>query len=302
MATTKQAQVAQLEIPPAAKGSTIASTLMQEGPQYLTKANALQVSNAAEHKSALELLGEIANRKKTVEEERVKITNPLHLAWKNTNTFFAALLSPFAQVDGIVRPKVLAYEKAEKDKAAAAQKLLDDAAEKERNRIAAQAREAERVANENARLAQVEADRKKREAADAQAAADAAAKAGDTEAAKTAQAQAVTATKAAARLETRAESIANAGATRAGNLNLRASSIVAPIVQAPDLKAAGKSDRRVWKWKVKDAAKIDRKFLAIDEAKINALVRSMKGEAAELVGEGAIEVWDEPDLSIKAKP
>lgn len=298
----KQSPTSALEVPPAAKNSTIATALVQEGPHYLVRANVMQVTNAAEHKDALALLVEIANRKKTIEEERVKIINPLHQAWKNTNTFFANLLSPFTQVDGIVRMKVLAYEKAEKNKAAAAQKLLDDAAQRERDQLAAKAREAQRVADENARLAREESARKKAEADAAAARAEQARAAGDAKAAAAAQAEAAQATKVAAKLETKAETITAKAADQVYNMNYRRSSIVAPIVQAPDLKAPGKSDRRIWKWEVIDASKIDRKFLCIDETKVNALVRSMKGEAAELLGEGAIRVWDEPDLSIRSKP
>lgn len=301
MAKQQSAQTG-VVVPDAAKGSQLVSNLMIEGPSYLAKAHALQVRNAEEHKAALELLGQIANRKKLCEDERLKITGPLHKAWQATNTFFASLLNPFAQVDTIARNKVLVYEKAERDKAAAAQKLLDDAAQRERDKVAAQAKEAERVAAEKAKALKDEAYRKKAEADAAATRAQQAAASGDTAGAAAAQAEFTTATKAAAKLETRAETVSTAAAAKVETLEMRGRSIVAPIVQAPDLKAAGKSDRRVWKWKVLDESKIDRRYLCVDETKINGLVKSMKKEAAELVGEGAIEVWDEPDLSIRAKP
>lgn len=295
--------IQQIEVPPAAKSSTIVAAYMQDGPQYLAKANALQVATSAQHQAAIDLLQDIANRKKTVEDERTKITNPLHTAWKNTNTFFASLLLPFTNVDTIVRAKVIAYEKLEKDKAAAAQKLLDDAAAREREKLAAQQRETERVAKEKADQLKADADRKKLEADQAIERAQLAAEAGDTTVAADAQAQAVEANKEAAKLERKAETIVATAVQRSETLGMRAASIVAPIVQAPNLKAGGKIDRRVWKYEILDASKIDRKFLCIDEQKIGALVKSMKGEAAELIGEpGCIKVWDEPDLSIRAKP
>lgn len=72
--------------------------------------------------------------------------------------------------------------------------------------------------------------------------------------------------------------------------------VAAPVVLPPATpKVAGVSTREGWKYRIVDPAKIRREFLVPDEAKIGALVRSMKGAAGELVG--GIEVYSEQIVS-----
>lgn len=52
---------------------------------------------------------------------------------------------------------------------------------------------------------------------------------------------------------------------------------VAAVAPAPLKKFAGFSIRKVWKWKVVDAARIPREYLVPNEAALNALAKSTKG-------------------------
>ena len=67
--------------------------------------------------------------------------------------------------------------------------------------------------------------------------------------------------------------------------------IVAPVVvvEKATPKIAGLSYREVWKFRVVDATKVPREYLAVDEQKIGGVVRAMKG-AVNIPG---IEVYAE---------
>ncbi len=62
-------------------------------------------------------------------------------------------------------------------------------------------------------------------------------------------------------------------------------------------QAKGVSTKAVFKWKIKDEAKINRQFMCVDEKKINQLVRTMKKDAQEMVG--GIEVYVEEQVAVR---
>ncbi len=72
--------------------------------------------------------------------------------------------------------------------------------------------------------------------------------------------------------------------------------VTAPVPKAP--KAAGTSVQMVTKFRIIDAAQIDRKFLMPDEKKIRQIVSSFGADAAEMVG--GIEVYEQPSVSARA--
>lgn len=289
-----------IEVPPAAKGSELTLQLMSEGPQYLARANALQVTNEAEHKAAIDLLQLIARRDKQLEEEREKISKPQHQAWTATNQFFAKLRAPFSSVSTIVRKKVCDHEERVRIADQERQRKADEDARIERERIEREAAKATKEAEEKAAKIAHDAELRRKEAEEATRKANELAAAGDAEAAAAAQREASFAAGQAKRLESRAATVTANAAAKVEGLQERAQSVVAVQVQRTDLKVAGKSNRKVWKWEVTDAAKVERRYLTPDEKKIGDLVKAMKSEAAEMVG--GIRVWEEDDLSIKAKP
>jgi hypothetical protein len=72
--------------------------------------------------------------------------------------------------------------------------------------------------------------------------------------------------------------------------------VVLPIEKP---KAEGVSVRKVYRFRVVDATKINPAFLIPDEKKIGQVVRSMKEEAASIIGDG-IEVYCDDVVSARA--
>lgn len=302
MAKQQQNATAELNltVPAEAKKSSTAIELATQAPKYLQRVNAMQVTNAAEHTQMIELLRLTAAREKEVETERELINKPLHTAWKNSCDFFNRLAAPFEAVQKIGRKKAKDWEDAERAKAEKQRRENEAEAQRQRDKIAADAKEAQRIADQKVADARREAETLKRQKELAEREAERMRIAGDAAQAAQYTKAAELAGKDAAKAETRAERIETAATVKVENLQQQALTIVAPIVDAPALKVEGRKSRKVWKWKIKDASKIDRRFLALDETKVNNLVRSMHKEAESLLGEGAIEVWDEDDLSITA--
>lgn len=287
-------------IPDQAKKSPTSMELMTQAPRYLERANALQVTTVAEHRDAIALLTEIATRNKELTAEREKINGPLHAAWKASCDFFNRLAEPYTTVDKVVRQKVLTYERAERQKAEDQRLANEREAQRKRDKIAADAREATRLSNLKVENERKEAARLKAQQEEAQRKADLLTKSGNHVAAAQLQSEATQAGAAAIKAERRAENIETRAEARVETLTQQASTIVAAIVEAPVLKAEGRKTRKVWKWKLKDVKKLDPKYTVPNDTMLNTLVRSMKKEAEVLVGEGAIEVWEEDDLSITA--
>ena len=67
--------------------------------------------------------------------------------------------------------------------------------------------------------------------------------------------------------------------------------VIVPTVVLPKTAPATKNRRKVTKFRILDAAKVNRQFLTPDEVKIGGVVRSLGKAAADLVG--GIEVYEE---------
>lgn len=76
-------------------------------------------------------------------------------------------------------------------------------------------------------------------------------------------------------------------------LEEQAASTVAKKVEVAQVEVAGLTRSTVWKWRIKDKSKLRPEFLLIDEKTINKLVVSMKDRAHEVVGDGAIEIYQD---------
>lgn len=96
------------------------------------------------------------------------------------------------------------------------------------------------------------------------------------------------------RIEAQAAKAAAAGKVeRAAQLEERAATVVAPVIQREAPKVAGVSMREVWRFEVTDPAAVPREYLTVDEKKIGAVVRALKGDT-QIAG---VCVWKEKSLA-----
>lgn len=82
------------------------------------------------------------------------------------------------------------------------------------------------------------------------------------------------------KLQQRAAKAAASGKVeKAAQLEQQAATVVAPVVTIEQPKVAGIVTREVWKFEVTDPALVPREYLSVDEKKIGAVVRGLKGDA-----------------------
>jgi hypothetical protein len=98
-----------------------------------------------------------------------------------------------------------------------------------------------------------------------------------------------------ARLLAEAQAAAADGDSVAADAILEeAANVEAPPVILPSTvpTVAGTSFRSQWEWQLEDITKLKAEFLQVKEKEIGALVRSMHKSAEQVVGNGAIKVWE----------
>ena len=99
------------------------------------------------------------------------------------------------------------------------------------------------------------------------------------------------------KLEAQAATAAAAGKIeRAEQLEQRAATVVAPVIQREAPKVTGLATREVWKFEIIDASALPREYLTVDEKKIGAVVRALKGDT-NIPG---VRVWAEKSLAAGA--
>jgi hypothetical protein len=104
------------------------------------------------------------------------------------------------------------------------------------------------------------------------------------------------------RLQRQADAAAAKGRDeRAAELEQRAATVVAPIVQTAAPKVEGISTRKVWKFEVVNPAEINPTFCVPDETKIGKAVRAMGADAASVIGPG-VRIWQEEQLAARSAP
>lgn len=108
------------------------------------------------------------------------------------------------------------------------------------------------------------------------------------------QAQAdAAARKARERLEAQARRAEASGKVeKAATLEMRAATVVAPVINRAPPKIVGVQTREVWKFEVTDPSQVPRQYLIVDESKIRKIVGAMKGDT-QIPG---VRVW--PDKNI----
>lgn len=81
-------------------------------------------------------------------------------------------------------------------------------------------------------------------------------------------------------LEERAAKAAASGkAEKAQELQHRANTVVAPVIQREPPKVSGIATREVWKFEITDTAQVPREYLMVDETRIRKVVQALKGDA-----------------------
>jgi DNA repair exonuclease SbcCD ATPase subunit len=315
------------EAPPEVKAVPAATQQVQDSHGVIAKARAMVVTNPAEYVVAAELLQNMRGGYKRMEEERLGITRPMDAAKERVMAFFRPHLDALTEAGNTLRGKLNDYDAEQKriaDEARAkaeaeadrqrkeAQRKADEERAEAQRKADAQRAEAERLRREQeaeekrVRDEKAAAEKAQREAEEAQRRGDAEAAAAaqrDKEAAdqraRDAQAASDAAAKAAAKADAKADTAVARGEQRAQAQESVAVSVVAPVITSVAPKVAGIARRLVWKWKVTDESKIGRVYLAIDEAKIEKLVKALGKDAEVTVG--GIECWQENDISARSK-
>jgi hypothetical protein len=268
-------QVASANTPEPASGGQLVnlSDDAAAAAKAIAVANAFTVEDAESSVMAQETRAKLNTRIKDLGDRRMSITRKMDAAKKDIMDLFAGPINVLTQALGIFDAKVLAYDTEQENLRKEAQKKAEESAQRERDRLAAEATERQRVAD-------AEAQRLRDEAAAKEAAGD---------------------TEGAAKLVNKAERTEEKAAQRVEVLQVRAAQVVAPIIQSHSAKASGSSFRDNWKWRLKDKAKINAPFLitVTNDAAIDAIVKSQKGNAesiAAIVGDG-IEIFNDRGIA-----
>lgn len=196
---------------------------------------------------------------KALDAVHTEISGPLDNAMKDIKTsvtklkaFFDIPRQKLLQAEVSIKGAMGVYLKAAEEKRAAEQKLLDDAAAKEKARIKALADAAAKKAEDDAAAA-------RKAAADAVAAGRAAE---------------------AKQLADKADKIDAKALVRADIAGAKIASLGAPVLSLTVPKAAGTTSRKTWVFEVYDQDVIPREYLMLDEKKVKAAIAA--GERAIL--------------------
>jgi hypothetical protein len=96
------------------------------------------------------------------------------------------------------------------------------------------------------------------------------------------------------RIEAQARRALESGKTeKAEALEMRAATVVAPVIDRTPPKVVGVQTREVWKFEVTNAAIVPREYLTVDESKIRKVVGALKGDT--LIS--GVRVWPEKSIA-----
>lgn len=149
--------------------ASTAVVLAGQAQAALTSATELVIDSPTMYELASDELKNIKGLQKTVEEKRTSITGPLNAALKAVNDLFRAPKEYLDKAEAACKRSMITYTTEQERLAAEARRVAEEAARKERDRLAAEQREQERQAREAAEASA----RAQREAAEAAARGDA---------------------------------------------------------------------------------------------------------------------------------
>lgn len=198
----------------------------------LERAESLTITDAATYEGATEDLKAIKAKYREIEAERKALKQPIDEAARRVQSFFKPPLDFLTKAEGVIKRKLSDYSREQQRIQQEAQRKADEAARKERERLAARARKAEESGK----------------------------------------------------------------AEKAEQLAQQAETVTAPVVARETPKVQGVSTRKVWKFRIKDRAKVPEQYKTIDERKIGGVVRSLGGDA-DIPG---VEVYEEDVIAARA--
>lgn len=274
-----------------------AADLDRSAVGMLAIAQKFVIDSPVMYNAAGDELKSISSSIKTIEAQRVAITKPLTDAHKAVMDLFRRPLELREQAVALLKGSMMTYQRAEATKAAEQQRLVDETARVERERLAAEARVQQ---EESARQAKVASD-----AADAVSAAEQTRKdaeaAGDREAAAAAQALADE--------ETRKQVAAQAASIEAhamsASIEMTAAVTTAPTVISMAPKVSGISVAKTWKARITDKAALLAYIAAHPEcldwvevkmAPLNGMAKALKNNM-KIPG---VEAFPEETMSARA--
>lgn len=215
-----------------------------------------------------ELLKAVKGALKQIEDQRVAITKPINDSLRAVNAQAKTASEPFEAAEREIKGRMVEYSNAQERLRQEEQRKAEEAARRERARLATLQAETEAKAR-------AEQERLRREA-EAAAAAGRAAE--------------------AAKLAAKADKAEEKAAAKVEELQMREAMVVAPVIQREAPKVAGVATREVWKYRVADPALVPREYLMLDEQKIGKVVRALKGDT-QIAG---VEVYSERHLAAGA--
>ena len=227
--------------------------------QELTTASAYRVTTPVQYNSAGEELKRIKGKAAEIEAQRVALKEPALEAGRRIDAFFRRPLDFLKAAEASIKSAMVAYSNEQDRIRQEEQRKANEAARREREKQEAAAAEARRKAEAEA----AELRRKAEEEAAAGRAAE------------------------AAKLQQKADAKIERGEAKAEGLELRAATVVAPVIHRDVPKIAGFSMREVPKFEIVDEKLIPREYLAPDLVKIRAVVNALK-TGANIPG---VRVW-----------
>lgn len=239
--------------------------VVTDAEKILAAATEYRVTTAQQYADAGEQLKAIKAKYKELDEQRREITKPLDAAKKRAMDFFSKPLDFLTRAESAIKRGMIAFSEEQERIRREEQRKAEEAAQKERDRLAKIAAEAEAKAR-------AEQDRLRREAESAAAAGRAAE---------------------AAKLAAQAAKVEEKAAVRAEVMEQRTAAVVAPVIHREPPKVTGVSAREVWKFEVTDATAVPREYMVPDETKIRKVVNALKGDT-QIAG---VKVWAEKSLA-----
>ena len=209
------------------------------------------ITTTEQFSQAGEMLKAVKGALKQIETQRVEITGPINESLRKINAQAKAAAEPFVKAENAIKGAMVAYQDEQERLRREEQRRVEEAARKERERLAALQREEERTAREKAVALRREAE-----------AAAAAGRAAE-----------------AAKLAARAVSTEERSAAKVEDLHLREAMVVAPVIDREPPKVAGVATREVWKFEITDPARVPDQYKVVDEARVRKVVQALKADA-----------------------
>jgi len=278
--------------------------------QIAAEVGALTITDAASQATAIAVLATIAALKKEAEAERRRLVDPPNEWVKAVNAAFKSvvdpLLAPKTGADALLRDRMLAFDQAQRQRAAQAERerLVAVARAQAAERQRAVEEQRQQRADEEARHRAVAADLLRQRQAEAEARGEAGTAEVLEEMAQEQERGAQTAeAAAAASAHVIVEAAQEAGAQAQRVEQLAVAAVPPPKTTATALGAA--TTRMEWVHEVVDIAQVPRQYLMVNDAAIKAAYASPAVKARLVAGLDeqpipGVRIFQRPTLAVRA--